>query len=122
MLRSGKVKVIRYQELDVSGRVRAAWVIRTSYRRLPRIPRLWESPDVLGIESVLVQRVRHIGRTTARGSQDGNSLLLNDLGRWDGIGSPIPERCSQGLSCSYPALFILVIFGNFKSVLLHHLL
>jgi hypothetical protein len=122
ILGSRKVKVIRYQTLDVSGRIRAVRVIGTSYRRLPGIPRIWEIADVVGIESVLVQRVRHFSLTTVRGPQDGNSRLLNDLGRWDGIGGPIPVRCSQGLSCIYPALFIPVIFGNFKSVLLHHLL
>ncbi|SRR6266851_5410042 len=121
MLESGKGRSILCQEWDVSGRVWAPWVVRAPNRRLPVLVGRFEG-RVDGVESVLVQWVRHISRVAVRGRQDGDSSQRNDLSRRDAVGSPIPVGCAQVLSCRYPALLILVSLGNRKSILLQRLL
>ena len=69
-----------------------------------------------GVEIVLEQGVLD-GLLTVR-LDDVKVLQRDDLGRGDAVCSPIPVRRSKVLRCMYPPVFILVLFGDVKGMLL----
>jgi len=71
-------------------------------RRLISVERRWKR-RVDGIESVLVQRVRHTCRLTVR-RDNIDGLLCDDLRRRDTIGSPVPVGRSEVLGYALPML------------------
>ena len=112
---------VLYQGRDIRGRVRTTGVVWVSDRGLPRRVWGWER-WVDGMESVLVEWVRHSNRATVKGD-DGNALKRDNLGRRDSIASPIPIGCSEVLGRGFPTSFVnLVFLGNCQSMALHHLL
>ena len=92
-----------------------------SDRRLPIAVGLGER-WVNGIEGVLQEWVRHVGRL-AIGCDNADGLIGDNLRGRDGVSRPVPVRGSQVLGSGDPTLCIdLVRFCDPDSVLMQHLL
>lgn len=112
---------LRFEGVNVGGRISAARVVGVSDRRFPTA--IWSRErSVDRVEGVLEERVHHGGRFSI-GCDDIEGLHRNNFGRRDGVTRPVPVWHSQVLGCGNPALFIhLVCICDLKSMLLHHLL
>jgi hypothetical protein len=115
------IEVILYQALDIRGRVRVVRIVGVSDGRLPGLVWRWER-SVDGVESVLVEGIRHADGAAIKGD-DVDILKGDNFRRRDGICSPVPIRRSKVLSCSNPIWLVkLVLLGNVESLALHDLL